>query len=46
MQHYDFEASAKTLAWANLVGVCASVYGFKIMSVINTAKHQNDDNAL
>lgn len=32
MQYYDFDASGKTLAWANLLGVCASVYGLKFIT--------------
>jgi hypothetical protein len=31
LNHYDFEASAKTLAWCNLVGTMATIYGLKFM---------------
>lgn len=34
LQFYDFEVSAKSIAWANLIGVLATVYGFKILSVL------------
>jgi hypothetical protein len=38
LQFYDFEASAKTVAWANLLGTCAMVYGFKVMAFLNEQK--------
>jgi hypothetical protein len=31
LQFYDFQTSAKTLAWCNLVGTIATVYGLKFM---------------
>lgn len=35
LQHYDFKTSAKAMAWANLVGVLATVYGLKIFALFN-----------
>lgn len=32
MGHYDFEASAKSIAWANLIGVAAVIYGPRIVA--------------
>jgi hypothetical protein len=43
LQHYDFEASAKTLAWGNLVGVLATVYGVKIWSILQKPKITNHE---
>lgn len=37
LQYYDFEASAKTVAWANLVGVLATVYGVRIWASVQSA---------
>lgn len=34
LQYYDFEASAKTIAWANLAGTLATVYGLRVWSVL------------
>lgn len=39
LQHYDFEASAKTLAWANLFGVLATVYGVRVWSILQHKRH-------
>ena len=41
MQHYDFDVSAKALAWANLAGVLATVYGFKILASIKSVKSES-----
>lgn len=38
LQYYDFEASAKTVAWANLIGTVATVYGLKIWSIMQRPK--------
>lgn len=40
MQHYDFEASAKTLAWANLVGTMAVIYGVKLWGFLDAQKER------
>lgn len=39
LSHYDFEASAKTLAWANLFGTMATVYGMKIYALMKKNQH-------
>jgi hypothetical protein len=33
LQFYDFQTNAKTLAWANLVGTLATVYGLKFLQL-------------
>jgi len=38
LQYYDFEASAKTVAWANLVGTLATVYGLRIWSMMQNGQ--------
>ena len=45
MQYYDFEASAKTVAWANLIGTAAAVYGLKFLS-LRKKGGQNDNTAI
>lgn len=40
LSHYDFEASAKSLAWANLIGTMATIYGLKIYSIIQKPKNE------
>lgn len=42
LQHYDFEASAKTIAWANLVGTLATVYGLKIYNLSKKSAQNHD----
>lgn len=42
LQHYDFEASAKTIAWANLVGTLATVYGLKIYNLSKKSAQSHD----
>lgn len=43
LQHYDFETSAKTLAWANLIGVLGTVYGLKIFKILSDKKDKNEN---
>jgi len=33
LQFYDFQTNAKTLAWCNLVGTLATVYGLKFLQM-------------
>ncbi len=38
MSHYDFQASAKAVAWANLVGVLCATYGVKVLQALRKTK--------
>ena len=43
LQYYDFDASAKTLAWANLFGTCATIYGLKIYAIMQKGHDVGQD---